>query len=356
MMSGFADFVHALALAAENLLAFLPDWTVGVFVLAFAAFITALVHWGVVIIACRVFAHTGDLIASLIFRTRGATRAGVLALVLSLVAPALPLSDNVDRLILDALAVLFVVSLGWLVVSVVNSTADFYLGQLRERVAEDAMIRRHLTQVRVLHRTLDILIIVLTAAGALMIFEPVRQFGLSLFASAGAAGLVVGLAARPVLSNLVAGIQLALTHPIGIGDGVVLENEWGLVEEITSSYVVVRLTNGRQLIAPLNYFIEKPFQNLSLPPAGVVVSFDLFARRGVSVDELRRTLTDSVSSSALWDRRLATLQVAAIKENGIDVRVCVSAANTSNAWELCCQARERLYSFLSAPAAAQPSG
>ena len=112
-----------------------------------------------------------------------------------------------------------------------------------------------------LRRVVDTLLIIVTVGAALMTFEPVRQYGVSLFASAGVAGLVVGLAARPVLSNLIAGIQLAVTQPIRIEDAVVVENESGRVEEITSTYVVVRLWDMRRMIVPLTYFIEKPFQN-----------------------------------------------------------------------------------------------
>ena len=112
-----------------------------------------------------------------------------------------------------------------------------------------------------LSRTIDVLLVVLTLSAALMTFPAVRQYGLSLFASAGVAGILAGLAARPVLSNLMAGVQLAMTQPIRLYDTVVVENEHGMVEEITSTYVVVKLWDLRRMIVPLTYFIEKPFQN-----------------------------------------------------------------------------------------------
>jgi small-conductance mechanosensitive channel len=337
------------------MLTFVPDWIAALVALVLAAFVAVFAHWAVLTVAHRALARTGEFATALLSKTRAATRAGAVALLLLLLAPALPFPKEVGSWLRDGLLVLFIVSLGWFAVLFVDSAADFYVARLRAHAAEDGVMRRQLTQIRVLRRTLGMLIVVLSAAGALTVFEPVRQFGVSLLASAGVAGLVLGFAARPVLSNLVAGIQLALTHPIGIGDGVVVENEWGSIEEITSSYVVIRLTTGRHLLAPLTQFMEKPFQNLSLPPSGVVVSFDFFAKHGADMEELRRTCMEALSASPLWDRRVGAVEVAAIKETGIEVRVCLSAANVADAWRLCSQARERLYSFLN-ETRTRPSG
>src|SRR5664279_1696900 len=137
---------------------------------------------------------------------------------------------------------------------------ELYLRRFRIDTEDNLLARKHVTQVRVLLRTADVLVVIVTIGAALMTFGPVRQYGVSLFASAGVAGIVAGLAARPVLSNLFAGVQLAMTQPIRIDDQVVIENEWGTIEEITSTYVVVRLWDWRRMIVPLTYFIEKPFQ------------------------------------------------------------------------------------------------
>ena len=151
--------------------------------------------------------------------------------------------------------------IGWIAITATHIVAELYLLRFRLDVDDNLLARKHVTQVRVLRRVVDTLLIIVTIGAALMTFEPVRQYGVSLFASAGVAGLVVGFAARPVLSNLIAGIQLAVTQPIRIEDAVVVENESGRVEEITSTYVVLRLWDMRRMIVPLTYFIEKPFQN-----------------------------------------------------------------------------------------------
>ncbi|MGB8139209.1 MAG: mechanosensitive ion channel domain-containing protein, partial [Pseudolabrys sp.] len=127
-----------------------------------------------------------------------------------------------------------------------------------------------------LSRTLDVVLVLLTLGAALMTFPAVRQYGLSLFASAGIAGIIAGLAARPVLSNLMAGVQLAMTQPIRLYDGVTVENEYGTVEEITSTYVVVKLWDLRRLIVPLTYFIEKPFQNWTRDTSALIGSVMLY--------------------------------------------------------------------------------
>src|SRR5439155_2084333 len=131
-------------------------------------------------------------------------------------------------------------------------------------------------------------------------FDSVRQYGVSLFASAGAAGIVAGLAARPMLSNLIAGVQIAMTQPIRLEDAVVVENEWGWIEEITATYVVVRLWDWRRLIVPLTYFIEKPFQNWTRESSAIIGSVFIHTDYAVPVDQVRQKLDEIVRNSKLW--------------------------------------------------------
>jgi small-conductance mechanosensitive channel len=203
-----------------------------------------------------------------------------------------------------------------------------------------------MTQVRVLTRVMDTMLVLLTAAAALMTFEPVRQYGLSLFASAGIAGLIVGLAARPVLSNLIAGVQLAVTQPIRIDDAVVIEKEWGRVEEITSTYVVIRLWDLRRLIVPLTYFIEKPFENWTRENSSIIGSVFLYADYSVPVDRLRERLLEIVAASKLWDGLVANLSVTDAREHAVELRAIVSAGSSAAAWDLRCEVREKLIAFL----------
>jgi small-conductance mechanosensitive channel len=180
-----------------------------------------------------------------------------------------------------------------------------------------------------------------------MTFDPVRQYGVSLFASAGVAGLVVGLAARPLLTNLIAGIQIrATTQPIRIDDQVVVENESGRIEEITSTYVVVRLWDLRRLIVPLTLFIEKPFQNWTRDSTDLIGTVLLYVDFTAPVEAIRARFMEIVQSSKLWDGQVAKLQVTDSKESSIELRALASARSAADAFDLRCDIREQLIAFL----------
>jgi small-conductance mechanosensitive channel len=198
----------------------------------------------------------------------------------------------------------------------------------------------------VLRRVVDTLLITVTIGAVLMTFEPVRQYGVSLFASAGVAGLVVGLAARPVLSNLIAGIQLAVTQPIRIDDSVLVENEFGTVEEITSTYVVLRLWDLRRMIVPLTYFIEKPFQNWTRESSSLIGTVLLKVDYTTPVDALRTKAEEIAQASPLWDGKLIKVQVTDADNTAMEVRVLATARSSGDAFELRCTLREQLIAYL----------
>jgi small-conductance mechanosensitive channel len=174
----------------------------------------------------------------------------------------------------------------------------------------------------------------------------VRQYGVSLFASAGVAGIVAGLAARPVLSNLFAGVQLAVTQPIRIEDAVTVENEYGWVEEITSTYVVIRLWDLRRLIVPLTYFIEKPFYNWTRHAANYIGSVLLYLDYGAPIDRIRQKATELVAQSKLASGKVTSVQVTNARPDSIEVRILISADTAANASNLCAELREALIAFL----------
>jgi len=211
---------------------------------------------------------------------------------------------------------------------------------------DNLLARKHVTQMRILQRVAKTILVIFTAAAALMSFDSVRQYGVSLFASAGAAGLVVGLAARPVLSNLLAGIQIAMTQPIRVEDQVVVEGETGSVETITSTYVVVRLWDLRRMIVPLSCFIEKPFQNWTYESAAQIGAVLLRVGYRVSVDRLRGRLDEIVHQSQHWDGKVARLEVTDMTTDTVELRALVSARNPGQTWELRCEVRENLLEFL----------
>jgi small-conductance mechanosensitive channel len=180
----------------------------------------------------------------------------------------------------------------------------------------------------------------------MMTLPAIRQYGVSLFASAGAAGIVVGLAARPLLSNLLAGIQIAITQPVKIEDSVVINNEWGWVEDITSTYLVVRTWDWRRLIVPLSWFLEQPIQNWTRETTTIIGQVHLNVDYRTPIDEVRQELDRLVHASKLWDGNVVNLQVVEATENTIQLRLLATASDASRGWDLRCELREKMIAYL----------
>jgi small-conductance mechanosensitive channel len=247
-----------------------------------------------------------------------------------------------------ALLVAFVLALGWVTAIALDIGVEIYLRRYSTDVDDNLLARKHVTQMRILQRVVKTILVILTVAIALMTIDSVRQYGVSLFASAGAAGIILGLAARPVLSNLLAGIQIAMTQPIRVQDQVIVEGEFGTIETITSTYVVVRLWDLRRMIMPLTYFIEKPFQNWTYETTDLLGSVILHVDYTVPVDRLRGKLEEIVHDSQLWDGKVVALQVTDTPGNMVELRALVSARNAGQAFDLRCEVREKLIAFLQA--------
>lgn len=214
-------------------------------------------------------------------------------------------------------------------------------------VTDNLRARQIQTQSRVLLRTLGFFVLLVGAAGMLMTFPAARQFGASLLASAGLAGLAVGFAARPVLANLIAGIQIAITQPIRLDDVVIVEGEWGRIEEITGTYVIVRIWDDRRLVVPLQYFIEKPFQNWTRRNSSIIGSVFLWVDYSLPLEPVREELRRLCAEvPELWDGRVIVLQVTDTSEKSIQLRVLVSSPDSSRNWDLRCHLRESLIGFI----------
>jgi len=206
--------------------------------------------------------------------------------------------------------------------------------------------RKLRTQVSVLRRVVNFMIAVVAIAAIFMSIETLRQLGTGLLASAGIAGLVIGFSAQKTLGNLLAGIQIALAQPIRVGDAVVVEGEWGHVEDITLTYVVLRVWDLRRLILPISYFIEKPFQNWTVTSEEVIGTVNLHVDYKIPVDSVRAELIRLVEASPLWDRKTLALQVVDATDRTVVLRAVVSASDSGKCWELRCQVREQLLDFL----------
>jgi len=324
----------------------IPDWLLTALMLVAAAGLALAVHRGTVRLAHRLVSPERKFLQSLISATDGPIRMALVIVAVAIVLPVAPLEREAQAAVGRALMVAFIVLLGWSATAAISLASDFYLRHSNMDTAANPLARKHLTQVRVLRRVATTMAIIVTVATALMTFDSVRHYGVSLIASAGAAGLVVGLAARPLLTNLIAGIQIAITQPIRIGDAVIVENEWGWVEEITGTYVVIKVWDWRRLVVPLSYFLEKPFQNWTLEGTDLIGTVLLWVDYTVPVTHIRAKLEEIVHATQLWSGQVVNLQVVDSNEHAVQLRALVSASTSEQAWDLRCEIREKLISFL----------
>ena len=322
------------------------DWALSAAILVGSAIAALIVYAAILALVRRLLGARRPFLRRVLNATKGPTRLGLLLLALAVALPAAPLAADVTGVVARFLGLAAICLFGWIAATVLHIAADLYLLRFRLDVENNLLARKHVTQVRVLLRALDIVIVVVTLGFALMTFDAVRQYGVTLFASAGVAGLIAGLAARPVLTNFLAGVQLAIAQPIRIDDAVIVENEWGNVEEITFSYVVVRLWDLRRMVVPLSYFIEKPFQNWTRTSGTLIGTVLLYVDHTTPIEATRKKLTEIVSQSPLWNRQVVNLQVSDCKETTIELRALVSANSASAVWDLRCEVREKLIDFL----------
>jgi small-conductance mechanosensitive channel len=245
----------------DSIPSWVPHWISGAIIMTAPAIIALLIYRWFVRRLIRLAGRYSSFLEILLARGQGPASAFIVIIVSGLALPGANFPTPVALAIGRLLLVAFVVTLGWAAAIALDIGVEFYLRRYSIDAADNLLARKHVTQMRILQRVAKTLLVILTAAVALMSIDSVRQYGVSLFASAGAAGLILGLAARPVLSNLLAGIQIAMTQPIRVQDQVIVEGEWGTIETITSTYVVVRIWDLRRMIVPLTYFIEKPFRN-----------------------------------------------------------------------------------------------
>jgi small-conductance mechanosensitive channel len=275
-----------------------------------------------------------------------AVRRGLPLLALILGTPALATSPGLAEILRNATGLMLIALVAFLLVQVVDAGAAFVLAQHRIDIKDNLQARAIHTQVMVLKKVALTTIGVFTLASMLMVFESVRQFGASILASAGIAGIIIGFAAQRSIATLLAGFQLALTQPIRVDDVVIVENEWGRIEDITLTYVVVRIWDERRLIVPMSNFIEKPFQNWTRTSSELLGTVFIYVDYSVPLDGLREELTRILRASRYWDGRINVLQVTDAKERTLEIRALASAADASSAWDLRCEVREQLITFI----------
>jgi small-conductance mechanosensitive channel len=341
------DSLRAALTWIKDLLEWLPDPVVALVILAIAVLVALALHQWARKLVRKALAGRYPYLFSTFTQTRGLSRLALLILAMIIAIPVAPVPRETAALLTRLMAVAVIGLIGWGLIIALHIAADLYLRRFRLDVDDNLLARKHNTQVHVFSRTIDVLLVMLTLGAALMTIPAVRQYGISLFASAGVAGIIAGLAARPVLSNLMAGVQLAMTQPIRLFDAVVVENEHGTIEEITSTYVIVKLWDWRRMIVPLTYFIEKPFQNWTREASALIGTVMIYVDYRAPVGVIREKFHEILKQSDnKWDEKVASLQVTDLKEGTMELRCLMSARSGTQTFHLRCEVREKLIDFL----------
>ncbi|RCW92592.1 mechanosensitive ion channel family protein [Winogradskyella arenosi] len=239
-----------------------------------------------------------------------------------------------------------IICFAWLLIILLRKGKALFLKRYDINAEDNLEARKMYTQINLLEKIV-IFIIGLFAVGFILLsFNSIKKIGYGIFASAGLAGIIIGLSAQKVVGALLAGIQIAFTQPFRIDDAVVVENEWGWIEEINLTYVVIRLWDKRRLVLPSTYFLENPFQNWTRTSADIIGSVFLHTDYHVPFDELRQALTTILENSPLWDKQVNVLQVTDSKADSVEIRILVSAKNSPTAWDLRVHVREKMIDFI----------
>jgi small-conductance mechanosensitive channel len=239
-----------------------------------------------------------------------------------------------------------VLAIAWLLIAIVMMVEDVIAQRYSLEEADNLQARKIVTQTRILRRIAVIVIGILSLGAVLMQYEPFRELGTGILASAGIIGIVVGIAAQRTLGNLIAGIQIAFTQPIRVDDVVIAEGDFGWVEEITLTYVVVRVWDQRRIVVPITQFVEKPFQNWTRETSELLGTVFLYVDHTVPFDEIRQALGTIVEASDYYDGRVWRLHVTDTTEKTVELRALMSAASAPDLWELRCEVREKMVAYL----------
>src|SRR3984957_10999919 len=322
-------------------------WMWSASILTGAILIALAAHSVLFFVLTRMARRKGDVfIKSLVSHGEWPSR-WILPLVALIVAlPAARLSENVLTPIQRVAGLGLIAATAWLIILISYIVSDLISARYRIDLVDNLSARRVQTQIEVLHRIVVVSVAVVALSIMLMTFPEIKHIGMSLLASAGLAGLVVGMAMKSTLSSLIAGIQIAFTQPIRIEDVVVIEGEWGWIEEIGTTYIVVRIWDLRRLVLPLSYFIEHPFENWTRSSTDLLATAFLYVDYSVPVDEVRVELRRILESTKLWKGEVCVLQVSDATEHTLQLRALMDARDSSSAWDLRCFVREKLIQFL----------
>jgi len=288
----------------------------------------------------------GLIVRSVIRHVKGPLRLGLPLLAVAAALPFVQLPENLLGLLRHLISILTIVTVSWIVVRSASVLEDYLYDRYSIDSEDNLKARKIHTQMVYLKRVFAVIVGVIALALILINFDKVRQLGTAILASAGIVGIVLGFASQRSIALLFAGFQVALTQPIRIDDVVIVENEWGRIEEITLTYVVVRIWDKRRLVVPISYFIEKPFQNWTRASADLLGTVYLYCDYTVPVQAVREELGRILEQSENWDGEVCSVQVTDATERTMAVRALMSATDASRLWTLRCEVREKLIDYI----------
>ena len=254
----------------------------------------------------------------------------------------------VFKYLIHANNIILILSVGWILMKFVKLGAYLLNKNLDIKVSDNLNARRRLTQLAVFQNITDTVIVIVTISVVLMTFDGARTFGTSLLASAGVAGLIIGFAAQKSIGMFLAGIQIAITQPIRLDDVVIVEGEWGRIEEITLTYVVVKIWDERRLMLPVTYFLEKPFQNWTRASADILGTVFFYVGYDLPVQAIRDFVPEILKNNPNWDGRVFNVQITNTNELYKEMRILVSSNDASKNWDLRTEVREKVIDFIQA--------
>lgn len=327
---------------------YIPDWAVTCIMMVAAIALALVLHRAVMWTMRRLLARRSEFWRNTLSRLRRPVRLALILILVGRAADIAPMDATQTALVQQTTLVLFILLVGWAVFIALDVASALYMRRFKIDVEDNLIARKHVTQLRILRRASGTLIVIVTVGFALMTISSVREWGFSLLAAGGAAGVIVGLSLQPLLTNLIAGVQIAMTQPIRIEDAVIVENEWGWVEEINATYVVVRLWDWRRMVVPLTYFIQTPFQNWTRETAALIGTAMIHVSHAAPVAAMRAKLEDICKASPLWDGRVVNLAVTDVSAKTMEVRCLASARNAPQTFDLRCEIREKMIAWLQA--------
>lgn len=329
------------------IIAELPQWLQPLAVIAITLIVALALHRVLLLLLRRVTDRAAGLSdVGIALRLKEPSRWLLIAIALSAIQPALALDEGIRSAWRQIAGLVVPALIGWFVVAVIGIA--FTLLEMRAdiTVADNLAARRRRTRASILHRIVVFIVLLATFCLMLMSIPAVRSIGVTLIASAGLAGLAVGAAAQPALKNLIAGIQMAFTEPIRIDDVVIIDGEWGRIEEIRLTFVVVKIWDERRLVVPVSKFLEDSFQNWTRQTSQLLGTAFLHVDPTADVPRLRAKLAEVVQGNPNWDGRVAGLQVTDSGPDHLELRALVSAADAGKAFDLRCEVREAMIAFI----------